>query len=131
MKKTITFGAIIVLLGALVTFFVGGFQSGKPTPVTPEQMPVNATAGIYGVTSTSAVLPVWSVQVVWYRSGAIYGDHVGPFTVQLQFKTKPTKDDVQKYVPHPKGLPGKWSVQAIYNVVQVGTQQPIEQPEIR
>jgi hypothetical protein len=129
MKKTITFGAIIVLMGALVTFFVGGFQSGKPAPVTPEQMPINATQGIYGVANTSAFRPVWSVQVVWYRSGAIYGDHVGPFTIQLQYPTKPTKADVQKYVPQPAGLPGKWEVREIYNVVQVGgVQQPIEQP---
>lgn len=94
--------------------------------VTPEQLPVNATAGIYGVTSTSAVWPVWSVQVVWYRSGGIYGDHLGPFTVQMQYPTKPGKADVQKYVPQPAGLPGKWSVQAIYNVTQVG-QAPIGQ----
>jgi hypothetical protein len=96
--------------------------------ITPEQLPINATAGIYGVTSTQAVWPVWSVQVIWYRSGGIYGDHVGPFTVQMQFKTKPTRDDVQKYVPQPAGLPGTWKVQTISNVVQIGAQQPIEMP---
>ncbi len=95
---------------------------------TPEQLPVNATAGIYGVASTTAVWPVWSVQIIWYRSGGIYGDHVGPFTVQMQFKTKPTKDDVQKYVPQPAGLPGTWKVQTVSNVVQIGAQQPIEMP---
>ena len=95
---------------------------------TPEQLPVNATAGIYGVASTTAVWPLWSVQIIWYRSGGIYGDHVGPFTVQMQFKTKPTKDDVQKYVPQPAGLPGKWVVQTVSNVVQIGAQQPIEMP---
>lgn len=96
--------------------------------ITPEQLPINATAGIYGVTSTQAVWPVWSVQIIWYRSGGIYGDHVGPFTVQMQFKTKPTKDDVQKYVPQPAGLPGTWKVQTVSNVVQIGAQQPIEMP---
>lgn len=95
---------------------------------TPEQLPVNATAGIYGVASTTAVWPLWSVQIIWYRSGGIYGDHVGPFTVQMQFKTKPTKDDVQKYVPQPAGLPGTWKVQTVSNVVQIGAQQPIEMP---
>lgn len=95
-------------------------------PVAPEQLPVNAAQGIYGVASTQAVWPVWSVQIVWYRSGGIYGDHVGPFTVQMQFPNRPTKADVSKYVPQPKGLPGKWSVQEIYNVVQVG-QNPIGQ----
>ena len=95
---------------------------------TPEQLPVNATAGIYGVASTTAVWPLWSVQIIWYRSGGIYGDHVGPFTVQMQFKTKPTRDDVQKYVPQPAGLPGTWKVQTVSNVVQIGAQQPIEMP---
>lgn len=113
----------LIFIFLLAVFAACNTQS---PPVAPEQLPVNASQGIYGVTSTQAVWPVWSVQVVWYRSGGIYGDHVGPFTVQMQYPTKPGKTDVAKYVPQPAGLPGKWSVQAIYNVVQVG-QAPIGQ----
>ena len=116
----------LILFFALAAMFAACNTTAPET--TPEQLPVNATAGIYGVASTQAVWPVWSVQIIWYRSGGIYGDHVGPFTVQMQFKTKPTKDDVQKYVPQPAGLPGTWKVQTVSNVVQIGAQQPIEMP---
>lgn len=126
MKKGITWGAIIVALGMALVFWLGGFQSGKGE-VTPEQLPVSLEPMTYGAQAEAeAVWPVWSVQVVWYRSGGIYGDHLGPFTVQMQYPTKPGKADVARYVPQPAGLPGKWSVQAIYNVVQVG-QAPIGQ----
>lgn len=126
MKKGITWGAIIVAIGMALVFWLGGFQSGKGE-VTPEQLPVSLEPMTYGAQAeASAVWPVWSVQIVWYRSGGIYGDHVGPFTAQMQYPNRPTKADVSKYVPQPKGLPGKWSVQDIYNVTQVG-QNPIGQ----
>lgn len=126
MKKGITWGAIIVAIGMALVFWLGGFQSGKGE-VTPEQLPVSLEPMTYGAQAEAeAVWPVWSVQVVWYRSGGIYGDHVGPFLVQLQLPKRPTKADVARYVPQPAGLPGKWTVQAIYNVTQVG-QLPIGQ----
>lgn len=119
MKRLILFFALAAMFAACNT----------TTPeATPEQLPVNATAGIYGVASTQAVWPVWSVKIYWYRSGGIYGDHIGPDVVQMQYPTKPTKTDVQKYVPQPAGLPGTWKVQTVSNVVQIGAQQPIEMP---
>lgn len=120
----------LLLIFALAAMFAA---CDKTPPVTPEQLPVNATAGIYGVTSSTAVWPVWSVQIVWFRSGGIYGDHVGPFLVQLQLPKAPTLGDVAKYVRQPDGLPGKWRPAAIYNVTQVGIGEPVKQPgdEIR
>ena len=127
MKKGITIGAIIILLGALVTFFVGGFQAGKPAPVTPEQLPVNLE-GVFGTPNkANEVLPIWSVQVFFIRSTP-FGDYVGPINVQLQLKTKPTLEDAKQYIKLPVKLRGTWSVDAIWNVVQVGAkQEPIEQ----
>ena len=126
MKKAgIVTAAILAAMG--IVLWLGGFFAGKPE-VKPEQLPLTLD-GVFGAPNTMQdVWPVWSVQVVWFRSGGIYGDHVGPFTVQMQFKTKPTRDDVQKYVPQPAGLPGTWKVQTISNVVQIGAQQPIEMP---
>ena len=129
MKKTISIGAIIVLLGALVTFFVGGFQAGKP-PITPEKLPLNASAGIYGVASTSAVWPVWSIQVAWERKLPVYFDRYGPTTHLIQFPTRPALADVTKYIPQPYYLTGIYKPLAVFNVVQVGkAEQPTEQPE--
>mgnify|MGYP001371860200 CR=1 FL=1 len=128
MKKGITFGAIIILLGALVTFFVGGFQSGKPVPVTPEQLPVNASQGIYGTASTSAVWPVWSVQVSWERKLPVYVDAYGPTTHLIQLANRPQLSDIQKYIPQPYYLKGKYTATAVFSIVQVGArQEPVEQ----
>ena len=123
MKTTLI--SALIIAGMAVTLWLGGcFAGGQKA--TPEQLPVNLS-GVYGAPNNTAdVWPVWSIQVVWYRSGGIYGDHVGPFLVQLQLPKRPTKEDVQKYVPQPVGLPGKWTVQAIYNITQVG-QLPIGQ----
>lgn len=128
MKKGITLGAIIILLGALATFFVGGFQSGKPAPVTPEQMPVNSELGIYGTASTSDVWPVWSVQVAWERKLPVYVDAYGPTTHLIQLAKRPQLADISKYIPQPYYLKGTYTATAVFNIVQVGAkQEPIEQ----
>jgi len=97
-------------------------------PVTPEQLPVNAEAGIYGVASTSAVWPVWSVQIAWERKGPVYADRYGPTTHLMQYPTRPTPSDAVKYIPQPAYLTGTYKPLAVFNIVQVGPQQPIEQP---
>jgi len=131
MKKAgIVTAAIIAAMG--IVLWLGGFFAGKPE-AKPEQLPLNLD-GVFGAPNTTQdVWPIYSLQVVWYRSGAIYGDHVGPFLVQLQLPKAPTLGDVAKYVRQPDGLPGKWRPAAIYNVVQVGEKEPVKQPgdEIR
>lgn len=126
MKTTII--SALVIIGMTVTLCLSECFAGGQK-VSPEQLPINLS-GIYGVPNNTAdVWPIWSLQVVWYRSGAIYGDHVGPFLVQLQLNRQPTLGDVAKYVRQPDGLPGKWKPAAIYNIVQVGEKEPEKQPE--
>ena len=129
MKKGITLGAIIVALGAALVFWLGGFQSGKGE-VTPEQLPVSLEPMTYGAQAEAeAVWPVWSLQVVWRRQSAVYRDNVGPFMYQLQLKTRPTLADVEKLIPAPAMGEGIYKPVLLLNVVQVGQQVPVEQPE--
>lgn len=122
MKKGITIGAIIVMLGALIAFFVGGFQSGKQ-----EAKPESDQA--FGEKlKTHAIWPVWSFQVAWQSTSS--PDVYGPVLHQLQFQTKPNIADVRKYVMPPVYLPARYRALAVFNVVQVGkVEAPIEQPE--
>lgn len=130
MKTTII--SALVIIGMAVTLCLSECFAGGQKP-TPDQLPVNLS-GIYGApNNTAGVWPIWSLQVVWFRSGGIYGDHVGPFIVQLQLNRQPTLGDVEKYIRQPDGLPGKWRPAAIYNVSQVGISEPVKHPgdEIR
>jgi hypothetical protein len=121
MKKTITFGAIIVLLGTLITFFVGGFQSGKGEAKAETEQSYGAPL------QTQAVWPVWSFQVAWQSTST--PDVYGPVLHQLQYPTRPNISDVRKYVQPPVYLPARYRALAVFNVVQVGrVEQPIEQP---
>jgi len=95
---------------------------------TPEQLPVNASQGIYGVTSTQAVWPVWSVQVSWERKLPVYVDAYGPTTHLIQLANRPQLSDIQKYIPQPYYLKGKYTATAVFSIVQVGArQEPVEQ----
>lgn len=131
MKKGITIGAIIVAIGAALTIWVGGCQSGNK--LTPEQLPLNATAQVYGMQSNrpeiADVWPIWSLQVVWRRQSVVYRDNVGPFLYQLQLKTRPTLADVEKLIPAPALGEGIYKPVLLLNIVQVGAQTPIGQPE--
>lgn len=119
MKKEITIGAILILIGAAVTFFIGGFQSGKVDAETEQA---------YGAKlETQAVWPVWSFQVAWQSTSS--PDVYGPVLHQLQFPTKPNIADVRKYVPQPAYLPAKYRALAVFNVVQIGPEKPVEIPE--
>lgn len=120
MKKGITIGAIIVMLGAAVTFFIGGFQSGKQEAKPESDQAFGAKL------ETQAVWPVWSFQVAWQSTSS--PDTYGPVLHQLAFKTKPTISDVRKYVPQPVYLPGRYRALAVFNIVQVGPQKPVEIP---
>lgn len=124
MKKGITIGAILVMIGALVTFFVGGFQSGKDHAPASIEGPVYST-----VQDAGARWPVWNLQIAWQRRLPVYVDVYGPTTHQLQLNSKPTLADVQKYIPAPAYLPGKYVPLAVFNVVQIGPELPIELPE--
>lgn len=128
MKKGITIGAIIVMLGALIAFFVGGFQSGKGE-VTPEQLPVSLEPMTYGAQAEAeAVWPVWSVQVSWERKLPVYVDAYGPTTHLIQLANRPQLSDIQKYIPQPYYLKGKYTATAVFSIVQVGArQEPVEQ----
>ncbi len=96
--------------------------------VTPEQLPVNAEAGIYGTASTSAVWPVWSVQVSWERKLPVYVDAYGPTTHLIQLANRPQLADISKYIPQPYYLKGTYTATAVFNIVQVGAkQEPVEQ----
>ena len=121
MKQLIFIFAIAAMLAACNT----------STPeVTPEKLPVNATAGIYGVTSTSAVLPVWSIHVAWERKLPVYHDRYGPTTHLIQLANRPQLEDVSRYIPQPTYLTGTYKPLAVFNIVQIGEkEQPIEQPE--
>ncbi len=128
MKQKITFGAIIVAIGIAITVWLGGFTSNPKT--TPEQLPVNASAGVYGNSpETADIWPVWSLQVIWKRQSVVYRDNVGPFLYQLQLKTRPTLADVEKLIPQPNLGEGIYKPVLLLNVVQVGDQQPIGVPE--
>lgn len=121
MKKGITIGAILILIGAAVTFFIGGFQSGKQ-----EAKPESDQA--FGEKlKTQAVWPVWSFQVAWQSTSS--PDVYGPVLHQLQFPTKPNIADVRKYVPQPVYLPARYRALAVFNVVQIGPELPVEVPE--
>ena len=126
MKTTII--SALVIIGIAVTLWLGGCFAGKPEPVTPEQLHLAAGAGIFGTPNkANEVLPIWSVQVFFIRNTP-FGDYVGPINVQLQLKTKPTLEDAKQYIKLPVKLRGTWSVDAIWNVVQIGAkQEPIEQ----
>ena len=127
MKKGITIGAIIVMIGALITLFVGGFQSGKGNI---EQLPVSLDGPVYGApVDAGQVGPVWSVQVAWQRRLPVYVDTYGPTLHQIQLNKKPTLEDVKKYVPAPAYLPGKYAPLSVFNVVQIGPELPVEVPE--
>lgn len=129
MKKGITWGAIIVAIGMALVFWLGGFQSGKGE-VTPEQLPVSLEPMTYGAQAEAeAVWPVWSLQVVWRRQSAVYRDNVGPFLYQLQLKTRPTLADVERLIPAPALGEGIYKPVLLTNIVQVGAQEPIGQPE--
>ena len=131
MKKGITWGAIIVAIGAALVFWMGGFQSGKGE-VTPEQSPVSLEPMTYGAQAEAeAVWPVWSLQVVWRRQSAVYRDNVGPFLYQLQLKTRPTLADVEKLIPAPALGEGIYKPVLLTNIVQIGAQLPIGQPETK
>ena len=118
MKTTII--SALVIIGMAVTLWLGGCFAGKPEPVTPEQL-----SGVFG--TTNELSPIWSVQVFFVRNTP-FGDYVGPINVQLQLKTKPTLEDAKQYIELPVKLRGTWSVDAIWNVVQIGAkQEPIEQ----
>ena len=131
MKKGITWGAIIVAIGAALVFWMGGFQSGKGE-VTPEQLPVSLEPMTYGAQAEAeAVWPVWSLQVVWRRQSAVYRDNVGPFLYQLQLKTRPTLADVEKLIPAPALGEGIYKPVLLTNIVQIGAQLPIGQPETK
>ena len=98
-------------------------------PVTPEQLPVNATMGIYGVASTQAVWPVWSIQLAWERKGPVYADRYGPTSHLIQLPNRPKLEDVAKYIPQPHYLTGTYKPLAIFNIVQVGEkEQPTQTP---
>lgn len=126
MKKGITLGAIIVALGAAITFWIGGCQ----TATTPEKLPLTLEPTTYGTQAEAgAVWPIWSLQVVWRRQSAVYRDNVGPFLYQLQLKTRPTLADVEKLIPAPALGEGIYKPVLLLNVVQVGQQVPVEQPE--
>jgi hypothetical protein len=96
--------------------------------VTPEQLPVNAEAGVYGANIRLASLPVWSVQVAWERKLPVYVDAYGPTTHLIQLANRPQLGDISKYIPQPYYLKGKYTATAVFNIVQVGAkQEPIEQ----
>lgn len=121
MKKGITIGAIIVMLGALIAFFVGGFQSGKQEAKPESDQAFGAKL------EPQADWPVWSFQVAWQSTSS--PDVYGPVLHQLQFPTKPNIADVRKYVPQPAYLPAKYRALAVFNIVQVGLQKPVEIPQ--
>lgn len=125
MKTTII--SALVIIGMAVTLWLGGCFAGKPEPVTPDQLPVNLD-GVFGTPNkANEVLPIWSVQVFFVRNTP-FGDYVGPINIQIQLKTKPTLEDAKRYITLPVKLRGTWSVDAIWNVVQIGAkQEPIEQ----
>ncbi len=127
MKSKLTLGAIIVAIGAALVFWLGGFTSGKDK-VTPEKLPVDATAGIYGNRpETADIWPVWSIQVAWRSTSS--PDIYGPVTHQIQLQTKPTLADVEKYIPPPAYLAKRYKPLAVFNIVQIGPQLPVETPD--
>jgi hypothetical protein len=121
MKKGITIGAIIVMLGALIAFFVGGFQSGKQEAKPESDQAFGAKL------EPQADWPVWSFQVAWQSTSS--PDTYGPVLHQLAFRTKPKIADVLKYVPQPDYLPGRYRPLKVFNIVQVGPEKPVEIPE--
>jgi hypothetical protein len=126
MKATIISALIVVAMA--VTLWVGGCFAGKPETANLEQMPVNSELGIYGTASTSAVWPLWSVQVSWERKLPVYVDAYGPTTHLVQLANRPQLGDISKYIPQPYYLKGKYTATAVFNIVQVGAkQEPIEQ----
>ena len=125
MKKTII--SALVLIGLAVTLWLGGCFAGKPETAPPEQLS-GILEGVFGTPNkTNEVLPIWSVQVFFGRNTP-FGDYIGPINVQLQLKTKPTLEDAKQYIKLPVKLRGTWTVEAIWNVTQIGAkQEPIEQ----
>ena len=125
MKTTII--SALVLIGMAVTLWIGGCFAGKPEPAPPEQLS-GTLDGVFGTPNkTNEVFPIWSVQVFFIRNTP-FGDYVGPINVQLQLKTKPTLEDAKQYIKLPVKLRGTWTVEAIWNVTQIGAkQEPIEQ----
>lgn len=123
MKPTII--SALVVIGIAVTLWLGGCFAGKPEPASL----ANNLEQVFGAPgNANEVLPIWSVQVFFIRSTP-FGDYVGPITVQIQLKQKPTLEDAKQYIKLPVRLRGTWAVDAIMNVVQVGrVETPIEQP---
>ena len=121
MKKYLTINVIIIMIGIIITLLACSLQSGKP-----EAKPENEQA--FGAKlETQAVWPVWSFQVAWQSTSS--PDVYGPVLHQLQFPTKPNIADVRKYVPQPVYLPARYRALAVFNVVQIGPELPVEVPE--
>lgn len=126
MKKAgIVTAAILAAMG--IVLWLGGFFAGKPE-VKPEQLPLTLD-GVFGAPNTMQdVWPVWSVQVSWERKLPVYVDAYGPTTHLIQLANRPQLSDIQKYIPQPYYLKGKYTATAVFSIVQVGArQEPVEQ----
>jgi len=120
--------SIVLSLAMSVGYLVG---CHKPNKVTPEQLPVSLEPAVYGAPANrpeiADVWPVWSVQVAWRATNS--PDTYGPVTHLIQLKNKPTLADVQKFIPAPDYLPGKYKPLKVFNIVQIGPEKPVEIPE--
>jgi len=122
MKKGITWGAIIVVLGIIGTAWFGGFQFGKGEPETKwkgEPLEVGKVA---------PRLPEWRVLVIWEKAPAHSregADVAGPAPYYVFSKAEPTLETIKATLP-PFPRPGEWTPVVLFSTELVREGYPPE-----